>query len=59
MFFQDDSFGYTVVSGPEETELGFRWYLEPITSNGIYGENYKQLLFEVEELSDDMLRFKV
>ena len=56
---QDDSIGYRVVSGPEKTTLGERWFLERKNSWGIYAENFQYITFDVENRGNDIFRFKV
>ena len=56
---QDDDYGYRVISGPHDTELGQRWYLQRITEWAIYDENVVNVTFDVETTNDDVVRFKV
>lgn len=55
---QDTSFGFSVTSN-DSTELGMRYFLQPVNEFAIYGMNLENVVFEVEFLSDDLLRFKV
>lgn len=58
-FPQDGSYGYRVVSGPHDTDLGQRWLLRRKRADGVYGTNVENVTFDVEYLGNDMLRFKV
>ncbi|KAI0217991.1 Maltase-glucoamylase, intestinal [Lamellibrachia satsuma] len=57
-FPQDGSYGYRVVSGPHDTDLGQRWLLRRKRADGVYGTNVENVTFDVEYLGNDMLRFK-
>ena len=56
---QTAEFGFRLVSGPTDTELGYQWILEPINEFAIYGENFASVTFDVEFRRDHLLRFKV
>lgn len=56
---QSNEFGFRVVSGPVDTALGYRWVLAPLNSFAIYGENFADVMFDVEFRKDHLLRFKV
>ena len=55
---QDGKHGFSVLSGPTSTTKGFRYLLEP-KGDGPFGPNVKTVAFDVELLSDDLVRFKV
>ena len=55
---QGDGFGYKVID-TEATALGQRWFLERLTTNGIFGVNFRFVTFEMEMRDDNTLRFKV
>ena len=55
----EQEFGYRVISGPENTEFGQRWYLQRINQFAIYDENIEFLTFDVEYRDNHLLRFKV
>jgi hypothetical protein len=55
----ESTFGYTVNGPPLDLELGKEWRLKPINKHNMYGENLPNVVFKYEQLSDNVLRFKV
>ncbi|XP_067678896.1 maltase-glucoamylase-like [Haliotis asinina] len=58
-YFRQSNYGYSVSGDVEQTPLGFRIPLTRIESSpGPFGNDINNLTFEVEELDNNLLRFK-
>ncbi|XP_046544792.1 LOW QUALITY PROTEIN: sucrase-isomaltase, intestinal-like [Haliotis rubra] len=58
-YFRQSNYGYSVSGAVEQTPLGFRIPLTRIESSpGPFGKDITNLTFEVEELDNNLLRFK-